>query len=148
MVVAATGYRERAPQFLAPLEPMIRRDEQRRLCVRLDYSVELDEAVRGKMFVSNAELHTHGVATPDLGVCAFRNATILNTILGREVYRLPKRTAYTSFAPPPGQDVQDATALDARVAAAPPRDPRVATAATVLPVAGNGAAGAPPLAGR
>jgi len=68
--------------------------------VRLDYSVELEPHVRGKIFVANAELHSHGVATPDLGICAYRNASILNTILGREAYRLPKRTAFTSFALP------------------------------------------------
>jgi lysine N6-hydroxylase len=103
LVVAATGYRERVPQFLAGLEPLIARDEQQRLRIRLDYSVELDDAVTGGLFVANAELHTHGVATPDLGVCAFRNATILNKVLGREVYRLPQRTAYSTFAPPAGR---------------------------------------------
>lgn len=102
IVVAATGYRERTPQFLAALAPLLGRDEHGRLRIRLDYSVELDAQVSGELFVANAELHTHGVATPDLGVCAFRNATILNKVLGREVYRLPRRTAFTTFPPPPG----------------------------------------------
>ena len=100
LVVAATGYRERKPSFLAPLEPRVLRDEQARYQVRLDYSIELDPAITGRIFVANAELHTHGVATPDLGMCAFRNATILNTITGREVHRLPQRTAFSSFALP------------------------------------------------
>lgn len=101
LVVAATGYRERPPEFLGPIEPLIRRDELGRYRVRLDYSIELDPALSGRIFVANAELHSHGVATPDLGVSAYRNATILNTILGREVYRLPLRTAFTSFGCPP-----------------------------------------------
>lgn len=100
LVIAATGYRERRPDFLAPLEPLLRRDERGRYVVRADYSVELAPGVAGRVFVANAELHSHGVATPDLGICAFRNATILNTILGRDVYRLPRRTAFTTFSAP------------------------------------------------
>jgi len=102
LVVAATGYRQRHPGFLAPVEHLLRRDEQGRYRVRLDHSVELDESVTGRVFVSNADLHSHGVAAPDLGIGAYRNATIINTVTGREVYRLPKRTAFTSFDVPGG----------------------------------------------
>lgn len=101
LVISATGYRERCPSFLGPIESLLQRDAQGRYRVRLDYSVELDESVSGKIFVANAELHSHGVATPDLGVCAYRNATILNAITGREVCRLPRRTAFTNFSVPP-----------------------------------------------
>jgi lysine N6-hydroxylase len=117
LVVAATGYRERVPSFLQPIESLIRRDERGRYRVRLDYSIELDPCVRGRIFVANAEVHTHGVATPDLGMSAYRNATILNTILGREVYRVPVRTAFSSFAVP---------AAEQRTIATPAAEPRVA----------------------
>jgi lysine N6-hydroxylase len=100
LVVAATGYRARRADFLGPIEPLVRRDALGRYRVCLDYSVELDPTVTGRIFVANAELHTHGVATPDLGIGAYRSATILTTVCGREVYRLPRRTAFTSFAPP------------------------------------------------
>lgn len=139
MVVAATGYRERVPQFLAPIEPLLRRDDQQRLRIRVDYSVELDESVRGTLFVANAELHSHGVATPDLGVCAYRNATILNAVLGRQVYRLPQRTAYTTFAAP--AEVAGAPQLALAAAQAPATAPaRVLARATP--------AAPPPPAGR
>lgn len=100
LVVAATGYRERLPGFLGPIEPLIRRDERGRYRVHLDYSLALDPSVSGRIFVANAERHTHGVSTPDLGMSAYRNATILNTITGRECYRLPVRTAFSSFGLP------------------------------------------------
>ena len=51
----------------------------------------------GGLYVQNAELHTHGVGTPDLGLGAHRAATILNALSGRETYRLPTRTAFTTF---------------------------------------------------
>lgn len=101
LVIAATGYRERRPSFLAAVEPLLRRDGQGRYRVSLDHSIELEPSVNGRIFVANAGLHSHGVASPDLGVSAHRNATILNAITGREVYRLPRRTAFTSFALPP-----------------------------------------------
>jgi lysine N6-hydroxylase len=101
LVVAATGYRERKPEFLDALEPLIARDERGRYVVRADYSIELAEQVGGRIFVVNAELHSHGVATPDLGISAYRNATILNAISGRDLYRLPQRTAFTTFCAPP-----------------------------------------------
>jgi len=110
LVVSATGYRERRPSFLGPIESLLRRDAQGRYRVRLNYSVELDESVSGKIFVANAEFHSHGVATPDLGVCAYRNATILNAITGREVYRLPRHTAFTSFSAPAAALTHDALA--------------------------------------
>lgn len=97
LVVAATGYRQRQPVFLRPIESLLRRDEQGRYRVRLDHSIELAEQVRGRIFVAHADLHSHGVAAPDLGLCAYRNATILNAIMGRAVYTLPADTAFTRF---------------------------------------------------
>lgn len=95
-VVLATGYAERpADDLLAPLAGRLRRDDAGRLAVGRDYRVPLD--LPGSLYVQNAERHTHGVGAPDLGLGAWRAAVILNAIAGREVYRLPKRTAFTRF---------------------------------------------------
>ncbi|MFM2415444.1 MAG: hypothetical protein RL385_167 [Pseudomonadota bacterium] len=107
LVIAATGYRERAAPCLAPLSEYIVRDSKGRKVVELDYRVALDPAITGRLFVANAELHTHGVATPDLGVSAYRSATILNNVLGREAYTLPRRTAFSSFGIPGDADTGD-----------------------------------------
>ncbi|MCP3097913.1 SidA/IucD/PvdA family monooxygenase [Myxococcus sp. K15C18031901] len=100
LVVAATGYKHRAPTFLGPMDGLLRWDDQGRYRVRLDYSVELAPEVRGRIFVTHADLHSHGVAAPDLGVSPFRNATILNAVMGREVFALPARTAFSRFGLP------------------------------------------------
>jgi lysine N6-hydroxylase len=100
VVVAATGYRNRPLPFLAALEGQIRHDGAGRWVINRDHSVATDPALSGRLFVANADLHSHGVAAPDLGIGAIRNATILNTIAGRELYRLPKSTAFTTFAVP------------------------------------------------
>ncbi|XVS62540.1 lysine N(6)-hydroxylase/L-ornithine N(5)-oxygenase family protein [Actinosynnema sp. CA-299493] len=100
LVVAATGYAQAPTPFLEPLEPHVRRDARGRYVVALDHSIELDPSVTGRVFVANADLHSHGVAAPDLGIGAVRNATIVNAVTGREVYPLPGHTAYTSFTAP------------------------------------------------
>lgn len=100
LVIAATGYRQRRPVFLPPVERLLRRDEQGRYKIRFDHSIELDEPIGNRIFVAHGDLHSHGVAAPDLGIVAYRNATILNVISGREVYPLPRRTAFSSFDVP------------------------------------------------
>ncbi|MET9800874.1 SidA/IucD/PvdA family monooxygenase [Streptomyces sp. NPDC006368] len=100
LVVAATGYRNRTPAFMRPIDGLPVRDARGRPRVRLDHSLELTEGVGGRVFVANAEIHSHGVSSPNLDIGAVRNATILNAITGRETYRLPKRSAFTSFDAP------------------------------------------------
>jgi lysine N6-hydroxylase len=97
VVVAATGYRNRPLPFLSAVEPLVRRDAAGRWVINRDHSVE---GLGGRLFVSNADLHSHGVAAPDLGIGAIRNATILKSVAGRELFRLPKSTAFTSFTIP------------------------------------------------
>ncbi|SCK29333.1 lysine N6-hydroxylase [Streptomyces sp. WMMB 714] len=97
-VVLATGYRERPLDgVLASLEPWLARDDAERLRIDEHYRLVMDPSVRGAVYVQNAERHTHGVGAPDLGLVAHRSAVILNSLTGEEHYRLPRRTAFTTF---------------------------------------------------
>ncbi|MFF0202911.1 lysine N(6)-hydroxylase/L-ornithine N(5)-oxygenase family protein [Streptomyces sp. NPDC005017] len=100
-VVLATGYRERPlGRILAGLDPYLRRDSAGRPRVDEDFRLVLDPSVSGAgctVHVQNAERHTHGVGAPDLGLAAWRSATILNSVTGKEPYPLPHRTAFTTF---------------------------------------------------
>ncbi|MGW4466461.1 lysine N(6)-hydroxylase/L-ornithine N(5)-oxygenase family protein [Micromonospora sp. NPDC004704] len=112
-VVLATGYRARRPALLEPLADQVLWDGQGRYRVDADYRVSLTPAITGSLFVQNAELHTHGIGTPDLGLGAWRSATILNAVTGGKAYRLPARTAYTGFGVPEDEverDLPDARA--------------------------------------
>jgi lysine N6-hydroxylase len=100
VVVAATGYRNRPVPYLDSVASHLQSDASGRWVVNRDHSLAADEALSGRIYVANADLHSHGVAAPDLGIGAVRNATILNAITGRECFRLPKRTAFTTFAMP------------------------------------------------
>ncbi|MFE9409008.1 lysine N(6)-hydroxylase/L-ornithine N(5)-oxygenase family protein [Streptomyces sp. NPDC006704] len=97
-VVLATGYRERPlGRLLAGLDPYMRYDSSQRPRVAADFTLVLDPSVAGRVYVQNAEAHTHGVGAPDLGLAAWRSATILNSLTGAEPYPLPARTAFTTF---------------------------------------------------
>lgn len=95
-LLLATGYAARRPALLDPLAGLVEWDEQGRYRIGLDHRVRLRPEVTAGLYVQNAELHTHGVGTPDLGLGAHRAATILNAVAGRTVHRLPARTAWTS----------------------------------------------------
>jgi lysine N6-hydroxylase len=97
-VVLATGYRERPlDRLLAGLDPHLRRDGSERPCIDDRFRLVLDPSVTGSVYVQNAERHTHGVGAPDLGLAAWRSATILNSLTEKEIYPLPSRTAFTTF---------------------------------------------------
>ncbi|MFD9866094.1 lysine N(6)-hydroxylase/L-ornithine N(5)-oxygenase family protein [Streptomyces niveus] len=97
-VVLATGYRERPlSRLLAGLDPYMCLDKSLRPRVDERHRLVLDPSVTGSVYVQNAERHTHGVGAPDLGLAAWRSATILNSLTGTEPYPLPRRTAFTSF---------------------------------------------------
>ncbi|MEE2569999.1 lysine N(6)-hydroxylase/L-ornithine N(5)-oxygenase family protein [Pseudarthrobacter sp. J64] len=96
-VVLATGYAYREPAFLAGIQDRIARDSQGRFDVARNYSTGVEP---GEIFVQNAELHTHGFVTPDLGMAAYRNSCILRDITGREVYPVERSIAFQQFGAP------------------------------------------------
>lgn len=99
-VVTATGYAHRQPAFLAAIDDELCRDTQSRYRVQLDHSIETSDAIGGRIFVANADVHSHGAAAPDLGICAYRAGMIINTVSERVVHVLPQNTAFSSFGPP------------------------------------------------
>lgn len=106
LVITATGYRYREQPFLVAIQDRLRRDSLGRLVIANNHAVSSDPALADRLFVANAEEHAHGVSAPNLDIGAVRNARILNTVAGREVYRLPKHTAFTSFGVT-GTDAED-----------------------------------------
>ncbi|WP_185289177.1 lysine N(6)-hydroxylase/L-ornithine N(5)-oxygenase family protein [Chryseobacterium lactis] len=92
-IILATGYKYKEPKFLKGIENLIQRNEDGLFEVSRYYTVDHAENI----FVQNAELHTHGFVTPDLGMGAYRNALIINAVAGKEVYKVEKRIAFQEF---------------------------------------------------
>ncbi|MGN7823287.1 lysine N(6)-hydroxylase/L-ornithine N(5)-oxygenase family protein [Chitinophaga sp. 22536] len=99
-LVLATGYTHRIPDFMGPILHKVQLDEKGRFAVNRNYTVD----AAGTMFVQNAELHTHGFVTPDLGMGCYRNAWIIREMLGREVYPIEQRIAFQQFAVDAGEE--------------------------------------------
>lgn len=96
-VVLATGYSYKEPGFLGGIEDRIRRDAKGRFDVARNYGIGVEP---GEIFVQNAELHTHGFVTPDLGMAAYRNSCILREITGEEPYPVERSIAFQQFGAP------------------------------------------------
>ncbi|WP_137168156.1 lysine N(6)-hydroxylase/L-ornithine N(5)-oxygenase family protein [Salinimonas lutimaris] len=93
-VVLATGFAHSAPGFLQPLKAHLNYDAKQRFAVSRDYAIDRAQC---RVFVQNAEAHTHGFVTPDLGMACYRNSVILNKIAGREVYPVEQQVAFQTF---------------------------------------------------
>lgn len=85
-LVAATGYFTPDFGFMQLLKPYIEFDHKQRWQITEDYRVV--HHLNGHIFVQNQEMHSHGVGTPDLGLGAYRAATIINQLAERQIYEL------------------------------------------------------------
>lgn len=92
-LVMATGYQYRPPMFIEGIAQRLRWDEKGRYDVQRNYSIDHHNQV----FVQNAELHTHGFVTPDLGMACYRNSVLLRELAGREVYPVERQIAFQTF---------------------------------------------------
>ena len=96
-VALCTGYQYREPAFLKPIQSRILYNKDNQFDVNRNYSID----VRGQeIFVQNAELHSHGFVTPDLGMACYRNSKIIKEITGVEYYPIEERIAFQDFGVP------------------------------------------------
>ncbi len=93
-LVLATGYAYQQPDFINGIKDQIRWDEKGRYDVHRNYTIDVKGA---DIFVQNAELHTHGFVTPDLGMAAYRNSYIIKELTGTDYYPIEKRIAFQQF---------------------------------------------------
>ena len=94
-VVLGTGYQYRLPEFIQGIKSQIEFDDRGQLAIQRDYGID----VRGDIFIQNAGLHTHGISSPDLGMGCYRNATILQAVLGYAPYPIEDSIAFQTFDP-------------------------------------------------
>jgi lysine N6-hydroxylase len=97
VVVLATGY---VPAPLPVADGVVATDERGRPVVDAGYRLRLTDGSPSTLYVQNAELHTHGVGAPDLGLGAHRSSVIVNALAGREVYPVRSRTVFQQFGVP------------------------------------------------
>ncbi|MBV0925899.1 SidA/IucD/PvdA family monooxygenase [Halomicroarcula limicola] len=96
VVILGTGYDRPVPALLEPLEDAIHWDAKGRYEVTEDHRLEIDHS--GDIFLQNAELHTHGVGVPDLGLGCYRNTKFVNRLVGYEAYPEDSDTVFQDFS--------------------------------------------------
>ena len=96
-IILATGYHYQIPHCIANISHLIHWDEQQRYIVNLDYRLATTQDIPNQIFIQNGELHTHGIGSSDLGLGAYRNSVIINTLVGRSVYPVQQRNVFQKF---------------------------------------------------
>ena len=94
-VIAATGYRYPKPEFLQHLQPLILQDQMKHW--QVDSRFEVSYQGDGRIFLQNMEVYHHGIGTPDLGLGAYRAATIANQLADEELFTLDHAQSYQQF---------------------------------------------------
>lgn len=95
-IVLATGYSTKPPAFIESLHDRIEWDANNQYQVNRNYSIDANHTI----FIQNAETHTHGFNAADLGMGPYRNAVIINSILGREHFSMESQIAFQTFGLP------------------------------------------------
>jgi len=94
-LILSTGYAFHIPGYLDGITSRIRWNEQGQYDTHRYYTIDHQNK---DVFVQNAEHHSHGFVTPDLGMCCYRNAHIIRQLLGREYYPIETQIAFQEFA--------------------------------------------------
>jgi lysine N6-hydroxylase len=95
-VILATGYRHHLPEFISGIHERIAWLTEGLYNVNSDYSIDEDHSI----YIQNAEMHTHGFNAADLSLGPYRNAVIINAILGRDHYPIDRHTTFQQFGVP------------------------------------------------
>lgn len=96
-VILATGYKPTVPDCIKPLRPFIQLNAQGLYKPNRNYSIDENNSI----FIQNGEQLTHGFNASDLSLGPYRNAVILNTILGYERFKIEKGITFQTFGLPP-----------------------------------------------
>ncbi|WP_343697862.1 lysine N(6)-hydroxylase/L-ornithine N(5)-oxygenase family protein [Flavobacterium sp.] len=102
-LVLATGYGYKLPQFLEGIANRIQWDEKGRFAANRNYTIDTNGS---EIFVQNAELHTHGFVTPDLGMVCYRNSYIIKELTGIEHYAVETKIAFQEFGVPAAEVIE------------------------------------------
>ena len=95
-IILGTGYIAKIPDCIKPLRPFIRLDQQGYYKPNRNYSIDDHNSI----FIQNGEQLTHGFNAADLSLGPYRNAIILNTILGYLRYAIETGITLQSFGLP------------------------------------------------
>ncbi len=97
IIIFCTGYRYNIPEFLAPLHNKLSTNTQGQLQINHDFSLQWNGPKNCKLYIQNGAKHSHGIADPNLSLMAWRSATIINSIAGKNIYSTENQGAFLDW---------------------------------------------------
>jgi lysine N6-hydroxylase len=96
LVIFCTGYHSPIPEYLKPIQDQLS-IEDGRFDVRPDYSLGFDGPEDFRIYVQGFAESTHGINDTLLSLASWRSARIINSVLGREAYRVDAGTTTVAW---------------------------------------------------
>ncbi|MEU6275754.1 SidA/IucD/PvdA family monooxygenase [Streptomyces populi] len=96
LVIFCTGYRAGIPEYLKPLQDQLP-VEDGRFRIRPDYSLDWTRPDGLRIYAQSFGEYSHGLNDTVLSLGAWRSAQIINSVLGREVYRTDAGTTTVAW---------------------------------------------------
>ncbi|MZD56775.1 SidA/IucD/PvdA family monooxygenase [Streptomyces sp. SID5606] len=96
LVIFCTGYHNPIPEYLKPIQDKLSIEDGTFL-VRPDYSVEVDGPEDLRIYVQGFAESSHGINDTLLSLASWRSAGIVNSVVGREVYRVDGGTTTVAW---------------------------------------------------
>lgn len=103
VAVFCTGYEASLPACLDPIAHRLHQGDHQPFCVDRRFRVGWDGPDHLGIYAVNAGRYSHGIAEPQLSLMAWRSATIINDLVGREVFDLAPGMELVSWTEPGSQ---------------------------------------------
>lgn len=88
VVILSTGFRVNIPTLIDPLRPMIDFDGEGRFKLGKNFDVAWSGSEKNKIYALNFSRHGHGISEPQTSLMAWRSATIINDLTGKQIFPL------------------------------------------------------------
>ncbi|AKT38200.1 lysine N(6)-hydroxylase/L-ornithine N(5)-oxygenase family protein [Chondromyces crocatus] len=85
-IILCTGFVERLPAYLEPLQSRLHLDEHGRLQLGRAFDVQWDGPPDNRIYGLNLGRYSHGIAESQLSLAAWRSGVIINHLLGRPIF--------------------------------------------------------------
>lgn len=103
IVILATGFKSRLPKVLDGVLEHLEIDSQNRPIIKNDYQLGTKFSAENRIYAMNLSRFHHGIADPQISMMAWRSATIINSLLGRDQYQINNtKDNFCNFGPMKG----------------------------------------------
>lgn len=92
VVIFCTGFKSVVPSCLEPLADDLQWEAEGLFSMKDNYQVNWKGDQENRIYAVNASRHHHGIVDPQTSLMAWRSATIVNDLLGYDLYRLDQPT--------------------------------------------------------